>query len=123
MHSTTISGSPRPTEAAPSFIPLGQVAGWLRVHGLTTKIHANVPYRWFSRGILLPNGQRVRLSCLKFGKLLCTTPTALIEFASQLGQGGSFRRKPRAPRSRSRPPEKIARAIRAAGARLADDGI
>jgi len=123
MEQTAIRNGPTSGEAAFAFIPLGEVAGWLRTNGFTARIHTSIPYRWFARGILLPNGERVRLSCLKFGKRLCTTPGALIDFASKLGQGGSFRRGRRSARPQSRPPEQRDRDVAAAEGRLTDAGI
>ena len=117
------SGQVQASACPEALIPLSKIPEWLCRLGYSRRLHKAVPYRWWSTGVLLPSGERIRLVCLKFGRSICTTPGALVEFAARLGEGGSFRRRRRSARPQSRPPEQRDRDVAAAEGRLTDAGI
>lgn len=123
MEPATYVPPPTPSNVTQNFIPLGEVAGWLRTHGLANRLHTSAPYRWCARGILLPSGQRVKLRVLRFGKRLVTTSVDLCEFAAALGAGGSFSRKRRPSTAASRTPKQRDKAVAAATKRLSAAGM
>lgn len=74
--------------------------------------------RWCQRGILLPDGQRVKLEHLKVGQRFCTTRQALARFiARQTAADAADGQAPavRSPAARTRASEKAAAELAALG--------
>ena len=99
-------------------IPLGVAANLFPGARGADRVNPATVFRWCTRGTRTPDGQVVKLECLRVGSRLLTSRQAVVRYVANLTGSipGTNRSSPRTPSEKARSSEAAAAALKKLGA-------